>query len=1012
MGASLLVAFPLFASPAVANPSAGAVATGSASIAAPSSNKTQVNQSSEDVVINWSSFNVGAGQTTQFVQPNAQAIAVNRIGGNTPSQILGTLDANGRIVLINGNGMLFGKGSQVNVGSLVATSTGGSDANLLAGKFTRTGNPNASIVNQGRIAASQGGLVALVAPNVTNAGTVNAKFGTVALGGANKFSVDFTGDGLVSFAAHGAGPASVTNTGVLAGANISLTARAAEGVATGVVNVSGIVVAQTAHDTGGTIVLDAGDGGEVSVSNAKLNASGTNGGGNIMVGGAKDGTVTIDSASIIKASGMQSRNGGRIETSGDTVSIGGEIDAGKGGHWFVDPVNLTVDAAAATTIEDSLDAGTSVELKTTKTTASGPGTTSSGPGDITIDAALTWSTTATLTLSSYHSILIDAPVSVAGKGRLMLLTNKEGTDGDLSFADGDVTFAKLNSALFINSARYTLVDNIATLASDIAGDPSGNFALARDYNAKAAGTYTSSPIATTFSGIFEGLGNTISNLSIDDTNVGDNVGLFADVNGFSTGVSNIDSLGLINVNVSGNSTTDGGTGGLVGYGSGNFYEDFVTGKVSGGFSTDVTNTNVGGLVGGAANISDSYSTATVTGGIQSLVGGLCGGCGIITNSYATGNASVVSGGEPNYGDTGVGGLAGSANNVSNSYATGNVTGGSGTEVGGLVGSVLSISDSYATGTVTTGSNGFAGGLAGTQPQYNSSSEISGSWASGNVNGGDNTDVGGLVGQSNGSIASSYATGNVTGSGANAYGNAAAGGLVGFYNSSTSGSEMTDSYATGTVTGNGSADVGGLVGINYMPIINSYATGVVKVNNSPDADVGGLVGYNSGAFPGGSISGSFAIGAVTATNSTSAYVGGLVGLNDQDGAITNSYTSTGAVTGGRDEFVGGLVGGLTNGATVADSYSAGAVTGGKGSETGGLVGSDGTGGITDSYWDTTTSGITNLSQGAGNVVNDTGITGLTTGQLQSGLPTGFDPAIWGGNATINGGLPYLLALPPS
>jgi hypothetical protein len=224
--------------------------------------------------------------------------------------------------------------------------------------------------------------------------------------------------------------------------------------------------------------------------------------------------------------------------------------------------------------------------------------------------------------------------------------------------------------------------------------------------------------------------------------------------------------------------------------------------------------------------------------------------------------------------------------------------------------------------------------------------------------------------------------------------------------------MTDSYATGTVTGNGSADVGGLVGINYMPIINSYATGVVKVNNSPDADVGGLVGYNSGAFPGGSISGSFAIGAVTATNSTSAYVGGLVGLNDQDGAITNSYTSTGAVTGGRDEFVGGLVGGLTNGATVADSYSAGAVTGGKGSETGGLVGSDGTGGITDSYWDTTTSGITNLSQGAGNVVNDTGITGLTTGQLQSGLPTGFDPAIWGGNATINGGLPYLLALPPS
>src|SRR5579863_4471227 len=83
----------LFANTAIANPLNAAVTTGSASIAS-SSNKTQINQKSEDVVIDWSSFNIGAGQTTQFVQPNAQAIAVNRIGGTAPSQILGTLDAN------------------------------------------------------------------------------------------------------------------------------------------------------------------------------------------------------------------------------------------------------------------------------------------------------------------------------------------------------------------------------------------------------------------------------------------------------------------------------------------------------------------------------------------------------------------------------------------------------------------------------------------------------------------------------------------------------------------------------------------------------------------------------------------------------------------------------------------------------------------------------------------------------------------------------------------------------
>jgi large exoprotein involved in heme utilization and adhesion len=69
----------LLASAAFANPAISSVTTGAASIAS-SSHKTQIDQTSEDVVINWSSFNVGARQTTQFVQLNARAFAVNRIG--------------------------------------------------------------------------------------------------------------------------------------------------------------------------------------------------------------------------------------------------------------------------------------------------------------------------------------------------------------------------------------------------------------------------------------------------------------------------------------------------------------------------------------------------------------------------------------------------------------------------------------------------------------------------------------------------------------------------------------------------------------------------------------------------------------------------------------------------------------------------------------------------------------------------------------------------------------------
>src|ERR1700733_6957279 len=244
MGAGLLLAVPLFAAPAFANPAGGTVTSGAASISNASANATQVRQSSEDVVIDWSSFNIGNSQSTTFVQPNAQAIAVNRIGSGKASQIMGTLDANGRVVLINGNGMLFGKNAVVNVGALIATSTDGTDSDVLAGKFTTASNQNAAISNRGTITASRGGLVALVAPHVTNSGTVQAKFGTIALGAANKFTVDFTGDGLVSFAAQGdvAGNARVANSGMLAGANVSLTARAAEGLATGVVSMTGTIV--------------------------------------------------------------------------------------------------------------------------------------------------------------------------------------------------------------------------------------------------------------------------------------------------------------------------------------------------------------------------------------------------------------------------------------------------------------------------------------------------------------------------------------------------------------------------------------------------------------------------------------------------------------------------------------------------------------------------------------------------------------------------------------------------
>jgi filamentous hemagglutinin family protein len=706
----------LLGGPALGNPLSAAVTTGSASIAS-SANKTTIDQSSEDVVIDWSSFNVGAGQTTQFVQPNAQAIAVNRIGGNSASQILGTLDANGRIVLINGNGMLFGKGSQVNVGSLIATSTDGSDSDVLAGNFTQAGNQNAAVVNQGVIRASQGGLVALVAPNVTNSSMVNAKFGTVAVGAANKFTVDFAGDGLVSFAAQGDvnGKASAINTGSLVGANVSLTAHAAEGVATGVVTMSGFMTAQTAKNVGGTIVLDAGDGSLTSTG--VLNAAGTTGGGN-------------------------------IETSGAQVLVTGHVTAGQGGEWKTDPDNLTIYAGAAHTISNALNAGTDVWEETSATTTSGSGTQSNGKGDIVIDAPIAWNTGAMLYLYSYHSIDFNAPMNVENGGCLSFgINNANGTGalntgGVLSFAGtGHIDIDTTGTSFTLNNLGYTVVDDISTLASDIASDPSGDFVLGLSYNATADGTYTSAPIqGTAFTGTFYGLGNTISHLKIDAPNAFQGTGLFAyiGIGGLVSG------LGVIDADIVGGVGEEQYTGALAGLATGSVYDDYSSGRVKGGGGS-----NVGGLVGMLAygSVDDSHSAATVTGGINVMIGGLIGSDDAAVAAdydYATG---AVTGGNESH----VGGLIGWAEFAAEAeydFATGAVTGGKDSFVGGLIGAGnWTLNQDYATGSVFESGipSSSLGGLIGGQSAGTDSADYWDVTTSGTSQGVGNGNVPGVTG---------------------------------------------------------------------------------------------------------------------------------------------------------------------------------------------------------------------------------------------------------------------------
>jgi len=96
--------------------------TGGSATAVAAQNALRINQTTNSAILNWSSFNIAAGNSVTFQQPSSSSIALNRIFQNSPSEIFGQLNANGQIYLINQNGFLFGAGSSVNVGSLLVSS--------------------------------------------------------------------------------------------------------------------------------------------------------------------------------------------------------------------------------------------------------------------------------------------------------------------------------------------------------------------------------------------------------------------------------------------------------------------------------------------------------------------------------------------------------------------------------------------------------------------------------------------------------------------------------------------------------------------------------------------------------------------------------------------------------------------------------------------------------------------------------------------------------------------------
>jgi len=301
---------------------------------AASGKRLDVKQGNDRIIVDWDSFNIGQNAKVKFNQPNKSSIAVNRVNGNTdPTRIYGSLSANGRLVILDPNGVIFGRKSSVDVGGLIA-STGNlqNDNDFLNGdnKFTIVDtdqNPSSrGIVNKGTITVGNGtlsenGLVAFVAPYVKNKGTINAKLGKVTLAAGKKVTVDLTGDQLISIAANSRlQEAIVNNNGKInaQGGEVTLSAYAAKGVVDNVINMNGKIQASGFEETkGGKIILkakvDGAGSGKIRVA-GKMQANGSRDietseagkGGSIDINGE---TVTITKNAILRARGIYGDGG-------------------------------------------------------------------------------------------------------------------------------------------------------------------------------------------------------------------------------------------------------------------------------------------------------------------------------------------------------------------------------------------------------------------------------------------------------------------------------------------------------------------------------------------------------------------------------------------------------------------------------------------------------------------------------------------------------------------------------
>ncbi|MBU2288146.1 MAG: filamentous hemagglutinin N-terminal domain-containing protein, partial [Gammaproteobacteria bacterium] len=366
---------------------------GVVSVGTPTAEGTRlgITQSSQRAIVDWQGFSIGQGNTVTIAQPNVSSVLLNRVTGAEASTIAGSLNANGRVFLVNPNGVLFTGTSSVNVGGLVASALkmSTSDDAFMSGteriEFAQDPNVVNGVTHNGSITAQGlGGTVALVGATVTNNGSIVAQGGTAAMASGETVTVDFAGDGLTTFKLTPGAYGTVANGGLVQadGGRVLLLATSTGEVTQGVVNTGGLLRANSLASRNGEIVLDSGNsdagvtinsgalmargegagqtGGSIEVKgrtvlvqpffldavsvagapldlNAHIDASGTAGGGKILLqatalpGQPQTGAIAVAAGSVLRADATGTGDGGDVRVMAErTLRAYGSLSA-RGG---------------------------------------------------------------------------------------------------------------------------------------------------------------------------------------------------------------------------------------------------------------------------------------------------------------------------------------------------------------------------------------------------------------------------------------------------------------------------------------------------------------------------------------------------------------------------------------------------------------------------------------------------------------------------------------------------------